>query len=115
MDNKDFETLMQALSTHLETEKVFIKNPERFAEVERATEIAAMLFADAEITIDDDPLQMGALIIRIDGYDVTVRGATEITLFIELISKADNFEIYAVGDERVRFALVFTNALMRLA
>lgn len=114
MHDQDFETLMQELSDYLEREKVFIKNPARFADVERATEIAAELFADASVAVDDDPLQMGALIVRIDGFDVTVRGEREIKLFAELISKANNFEIYAVGDERVRFALVFNNAMTRL-
>ena len=114
MDDKEFDDLMVAIEKYLATEKVFIKNPERFADVQRATEIATQLFSEAEIAIDDDPLQMGALIVRIDGFDVTVRGETEIKLFSELISKANNFEIYAVGDERVRFALLFNNALTRL-
>lgn len=114
MDDKEFETLIHALSEHLEREKVFIKNPVRFAEVQRATEIASALFTDATIAIDDDPLQMGALIVRIEAFDVTVRGATEIESFAELISKANNFEIYPVGDERLRFALVFRDALIRV-
>ena len=115
MDDKEFETLMQALSSHLEREKVFIKNPDRFDDVRLATEIAYELFPDATIAIDDDPLQLGALIVRIDLFDVTVRGTTEIERFAALISKANNFEIYPVGDERVRFALVFRDALFRLA
>lgn len=114
MDDKEFETLMQALSKHLEREKVFIKNPERFAEVQRATEIAYELFPDATIAVDDDPLQMGALIVRIEAFDVIVRGTREIDSFAELISKANNFEIYPVGDERLRFALVFSDALTKL-
>lgn len=114
MDDKEFETLMQELSDYLAREKVFIKNPERFADVERATEIATQLFSDATISINDDPLQMGALIVRIDGFDVTVRGAREIELFSALIAKADNFEIYPVGDERICFAILFNNALTRL-
>lgn len=114
MDDKEFETLMQELGSYLEREKVFIKNPDRFAEIERAMEISAQLFSDASIAIKDDPLQMGALVVRIDCFDVTVRGETEIKLFTELISVADNFEIYPVGDERLCFALMFGNALTKL-
>lgn len=114
MDDKEFEDLMSELTEYLEREKVFIKNPERFADVERATEIATQLFTDSTIKVEDDPLQMGALIVRIDGFDITVRGEREIKLFTELISKANNFEVYAVGDERVSFAILFNNALTRL-
>lgn len=115
MDDKEFAGLMDELGKYLEREKVFIKNPDRFADVERATEIATLLFGDSTVTVDDDPLQMGALIVRIDGFDITVRGVTEINLFTELISKADNFEIYPVGDERICFAILFNNALTRLS
>ena len=114
MDDKEFETLMAELSAYLESEKIFIKNPERFDDVERATEIATQLFSDSTISVDDDPLQMGALIVRIDAFDITVRGEREIGLFAELISKADNFEIYPVGDERVCFAILFNHALTKV-
>ena len=114
MDDKEFERLMGELEKYLASEKVFIKNPKRIEDVQRATEIAAQLFSESEIAVDDDPLQMGALIVRIDGFDITVRGEREIELFNELVSRADNFEIYPVGDERVRFAILFNNALTRV-
>ena len=114
MDDKEFEKLMAALTKYLESEKVFIKNPERFADVERATEIATQLFSDSTVSVDDDPLQLGALIVRIDAFDITIRGEREIKLFVELVSKADNFEIYPVGDEKVCFAILFNHALTRV-
>ena len=114
MDDKEFVLLAEKLQKHLEREKVFVKNPARFAEVEHAFLIAQKLFSASEVTIADDPLQMGALILRIEGYDIIIRGQEEIALFSELISKADNFEIYALGDEKIKFALVFSGALNRL-
>lgn len=113
MDEKEFTGLMNELAEYLKREKIFIKNPVRFAEVERATEIAEELFADSKVTIEDDPIQMGALILKIEGFDIVVRGEREIKLFTELISKADNFEIYAVEDN-IRFSILFSNALIRL-
>ena len=115
MNDTEFLALMDKLKAHLEEDKVFIKNPERFAEVERATEIAAELFSDSDIEVADDPLQMGALIVRINGFDIIVRGTREIELFQELISMANNFEIYATENKNVMFALVFNNALTRIA
>jgi hypothetical protein len=114
MNNTEFNALMDALKEYLDKEKVFIKNPERFADIERATEIASALFSDMDIIIKDDPLQMGALIIKITGLDITVRGEREIALFKELISKADNFEIYAFGDDDITFSILFNHALVRL-
>lgn len=111
MTDKDF---MQLMEEYLATQKVFIQNPERIADVRRATEIAVKLFPDAIISINEDPIQMGAMILRIEDFDVTIRGAMEIDLFQSLISKADNFEIYPIGDEKVRFAMVFEHALIKL-
>lgn len=114
MNNTEFSALMNDLKKHLEEKKVFIKNPERFAEVEHATEIANELFNEMEISIKDDPLQMGAITLCIKGFDIIVRGKREIELFQELISNADNFEIYSNGNEGVTFSILFNNALIRL-
>lgn len=107
----NFITFVEHLQKYLEEEKVFVKNPARFAEVEEAFNIAQQLFSDADVTIADDPIQMGALILRIEGYDIVVR---DIALFQRLIAKASNFEIYPVGDEKVKFSLVFSGALTKM-
>lgn len=114
MTDTEFMSFMGDLKRHLEEDKVFIKNPARFADIERATEIANELFAEMEITIKDDPIQMGALILCIEGIDIIVRGEREIELFQELISKANNFEIYPVGREGIKFSILFNNALTRV-
>jgi hypothetical protein len=114
MEDKEFLSLMEELNSYLEREKVFIKNSARFAEVQQATEIATKLFSDAKVTVEDDPLQMGALIVRIEGFDIIVRGKREIELFKKLISKADNFEIYSVASDKIRFAILFNDVLIRM-
>ena len=114
MNDQEFMTFIGDLKKYLDAEKAFIKNPARLADVQHATEIAKQLFKDMEISIKDDPLQMGALILCINGFDITVRGEREIKLFQELIDKADNFEIYPVGDESVKFAILFKNVLIRI-
>ena len=112
--SQDFENLMASIGKYLESEKVFIKNSARCAEVDEAFKIATQLFADANVTIDDDPLQLGALILRIEGCDLLVRGADSVAKFSALIANADNFEIYPTTDDKIRFALVFSGALIRL-
>lgn len=114
MNDAEFLSLMGDLKEYIKAQKVFIQDPARFAEVQHATEIAKELFNDMEVTIEDDPLQMGALILCINGFDITVRGEREIKLFSELISKANNFEIYPVGNESVKFAILFNHVLIRL-
>ena len=103
--------LMGGLKKHLDSKKAFVANPARFAEVENAIKIASSLFADATVYVADDPLDLGALIVRIEGTDITVSGNQEIQLFVELISNADNFEIYPISEDRLRFAMVFGRAL----
>lgn len=115
MTDENFMSLMHELNAYLEREKVFIKNPKRFPVVKRAMEIAEKLFKDSSITIKNDPLQMGSLCIGINGFDIVVRGEREIGLFKELISNADNFEIYPVGRERIQFSIMFNNALIRIS
>lgn len=114
MDDKEFMDLMNELKEYLEREKIFIQNPARYDEVVRATEIAKELFVDCDIAIKDDPIQMGAAILCIDGYDIIIRGTREIKLFSELISKANNFEIYPVGNERMRFSLLFADVFTKI-
>ena len=114
LNNEDFMGLIDELSEYLRKEKVFIQNPVRYAEVQRAATIAKELFKDYSISIKDDPIQMGALVLCISGFDITIQGEEEIALFTELISKANNFEIYPVGDERVKFSIIFANVLKRI-
>ena len=114
MNDREFLSFMGGLNQYIEEQKVFVRDPIRFAEVEHATEIAREIFNDLEIALENDPLQMGALILCINGFDITVRGEREIKLFQELIDKADNFEIYPVGDEKVKFAILFNNVLTRI-
>ena len=113
LSNENFMDLMDELAKYLENEKVFIQNPARYAEVQRAAAIAKELFKEYDISLKDDPIQMGALILCISGFDITIQGEEEIALFTELISKANNFEIYPVG-EKVKFSILFANVLKRI-
>lgn len=114
MTDEEFMNLAEKLGEYIQTDKVFFKNPARCADVERAVEIAEKLFKEAKITIKDDPIQMGALIVHIEDFDIVVRGQEEIELFKELISKASNFELYPTNDETVKFSLLFNEALKRI-
>lgn len=113
MNDAEFMDLMGELGEYLATEKVFIKNPTRLAEVQQATEIAKQLFQDTNVTVENDPLQTGAMCLCINGFDIVVRGEREIKLFQQLISKANNFEIYAVGNENIKIAIMFNDVLIK--
>lgn len=114
MDDKEFECIMQELREYLKREKTFILNPLRMNDFKRAIEIANELFPDYKMEIKDDPLQMGAEIIRIEGTDILARGEREINLFCEMVSLADNFEIYPVSENTIRFAAVFQKVLTKV-
>ena len=114
LENNEFKPVLKMLQHHLETEKVFVKNPERYADVQHATEIAKKLFSTMEITIQDDPLQTGSLTVCIEGFAVIVKGEREIKLFQELVSKADNFEIRPFADETLQFNIMFNRALTKV-
>lgn len=111
MDDKEFMNLANALGEYLEKPKVFVKNPQRIAEVEQAITIAEQLFPTAKITIKDDPLQMGALILCVEDFDISIG---EIELFCAMVDKANNFSIYPKGNEAIQFSIVFNKALHRI-
>ncbi len=108
MNEEEFMTMVEVLADYLAEQKVFVQNPQRMAEVNTAMEIACRLFPDSTITIEDDPLQMGGVILCIEDFDIAVR---ETEAFVQLISNANNFEIYTTGKESVKIAILFAGAL----
>lgn len=109
----EFQAILNKLNQYLETEKNFINNPFRETEIKKAIDMATQLFPDAKIELKSDPIQMGAMILRIENFDINVTGETEIKLFSDIINLADNFEIYALENGNIRFAAVFQNVLIR--
>lgn len=106
----NFDNFADILTEYLKTQKIFIQNPQRMSEVNAATEMACRLFPEAEINLVDDPLQMGAIILEIEDCFVTVR---EIEKFIELIGKANNFDILN-GEDNVKLSILFDGVLTRI-
>ena len=114
MNDEEFIGFAAKIDEYLKADKAFIQDLNRTREIKTATEIAHQLFPDAKIDIADDPLQMGALILCIEDFDIVIRGATEIDLFKEMVSKADNFEIYSIGNEMVKIAILFNRVMHRI-
>ena len=114
MEDKELDAILEAFSAHLKREKVFVQNPVRIREINRALEIANELFPDHKTEINDDPLQTGALILSIECTDVdesmVLNDEREIDLFNEMVSAANNFELYK-HNGNIRFAAVFHGAL----
>lgn len=111
MNEEQFNGFVEILTDYLKAKKVFVQNPRRMEEINVATEMVCRLFPDAQISIEDDPLQMGAVILRIEDFDIVVRETED---FCSIIDKANNFDIYPVGDEKVRIDILFANALIRI-
>ena len=111
MTDAEFQDILNKLSAYLAMDKTFISNPFREMEIKKAIELAHELFPDAKIYIKDDPLQLGALILCIEDYDLDV---TEIKTFSAFIEKADNFEVYAIENGNVKMAVLFRDALVRI-
>lgn len=113
MNNTEFMQFAQMLNEYVDAKKILKVNEERLAEIQHANDIAKQLFADAQISLKmDDPLQIGSIAIYIDCFDMIVRGKDEIALFTELISTADNFEIYAKNNGDIVVTIMFNQALI---
>ena len=107
-----YEDLTHILTQYLETQKIFIQNPLRMMDVNKATETACRMFPEANVTIEDDPLQMGAVFLCIEDFDISVK---ETKQFSDMISKADNFVIHNVDEENIKIMIMFSDALIRIA
>ena len=114
MNDAEFQTILDQLSKYLSADKKFISNPFRETELMDAIAKANELFPDAKVELHSDPLEMGAMILRIEDFSLDVTGEREINLFADIIRHANNFEIYPVDAENVRFAAVFQNVLVRI-
>lgn len=111
MIEKRTAELMDAFAKYLKMEKVFIQNPARMKTVNAATEIAYKLFPEANITLEDDPLQMGAIFLCIEDVNLVIR---EPKFFTIMVHSADNFEICRNGDENMKITIMFGNALKQI-
>lgn len=114
MTDEEFMDMMDAMREYLHAPKTFIINPERQREINYACKIAHELFPDAAIEIVDDPIQMGALIMHVTSPDMVVSTEEEYKLLSEMLALTDNFEIYPVKREQLRFSAVFNDAFIRL-
>jgi hypothetical protein len=114
LNDFQFSKFLTELQTYLKQPKVFATNLSRAREFYTAVDLAKQLFSDTEIEIREDPLQTGAMILHIEMSDITMRGAREIKSFSDMVSLADNFEIYPINKSEVCFAAVFQGVHKRI-
>ena len=114
MNEYEFQLLLSKISKHLAENKSFVENTFRTTEIKNAANIAARLFPEAKICINNDPLQTGSLYLHIELTDINLSDETEINLFAELVTASDNFEIYAHNEGYIVFALLFQHAFIRI-
>ena len=110
MDYKEFTEFTDTLQEYLQTEKTYIPNIARLRDVSNAIEVAREIYAEHEIALTKDPLQMGSLFLDITGTDISAIGEREIELFNTLVSKANNFEIITYKNEELRLSICFAGA-----
>lgn len=114
MDEQYFQQFLNDLQNYLQQPKVFVTDLNRAREFYNCVALAKRIFNDDEITIEDDPLQAGAMIMNIETTDIVIRGKKEINYFYGMVAKADNFEIYPKGKEKICLAAVFNNVNKRV-
>lgn len=107
MNDKEFTHFTDELQKYLDANKTGTIKKARFAELQQLITTARELFPGMDVRFENDPLQLGRIIMCIEGYDITISGEDEIRAFAELIFNADNFEIYAKNDEKVEIAIMY--------
>lgn len=112
MTDAEFQSYLNKMAEHLSTNKQFVENPVRAREIANAFVLAKSLFPDAKIELKDDPLKMGAVIMRIEDYDIDVCGEASIRRFSAMLNKANDVEIYATEDGNARISILFNNVFV---
>ena len=109
MNDKD---IFDMVDKYLKMPKTFMPVPDRVREVKKAYDIALELFPEAKVELESDPLQTGALVLSITGYDMTLNDKREIDLFYDMVRNANNFEIAPepFEEEKIKFGAIFYGA-----
>lgn len=112
MNDIEFKSFLNQLGQHLNASKRFVENPFRAREMTDAFNLACKLFPDAKVTIQDDPLQMGAVFLCVEDCDMDVCGEESIAHFSAMFSKANDVEIYATDNGNVRISVLFNDVFV---
>ena len=109
-----FEYLAE-LFQRLPKESVKLLNPHRYKQMLHAASLLTTLLQEdlskGEISVNVDSMfNMGSIIVELEELTVCVPH-----LFSQIISEADNFEIYPLSDGKIRFAIVFHSVLNTLS
>ena len=110
------EEFLEQLRKYQEQPKIWVVDPVRQTEFMQAYKgISALVLAEepeANIECEMHEINIGAGVIRIEADELVVR---EIQNFCAAISKANNFEIYPLANDKMRMSIMFYNIYKRLA
>ena len=106
------EELLQQLDKYQRETKLWLVNPKRQKEFTAAYHsIREMILAEDEnaiIECSESPIDDGSMSICVTTYWLTVR---EIEQFWRAINKANNFEVYPIKGDKVRFNILFEDMM----
>ena len=114
MTDGELYEILKSLGEYLEMKKDFVANPPRYAEFEDAVRKAREIFPEAKIEVQNDPLEMGAMILHVEDFDLDVCKGNQIDRFIEILRGADNCEFYTLPNRNICIAVVYQNVLSRV-
>lgn len=109
-EEKNFENAIEFFKSYLEADKVKIANYVRLSEINSSYEALKEIIDkgdDTSIEILPDALDLGDVSIRIVTPTLTIYN---ISLFLTVVIKADNIEIYPTADDRIKIDIQFRNA-----
>ena len=113
LEHKNFWKTMDELRSWIQLPKGYILIPERTKLLlETCNKLQDVLndeYADCVVKVSTCPLGTGDAVVSFDAYDVTSRN---IRKFCDAIRHLSNFEIHAVGEDKVRFSGIFSKVAM---
>ena len=103
-----FDAFVNMIGNKLAKPRTYVLNPERLKEVEQAyktlCQIVLPVCPDAKFECRMHELFDGSAVIRIHMDELIVE---DVKKFIQGVVHADNFEIYTVGENQIKMALMF--------
>lgn len=107
-DLAGFDALVNMIGNKLAKSRTYVLNPKRLKEIEQAyktlRQIVFPVCPDAKFECRMHELFDGNAVIRIHMDELIVE---DVKKFIQGVVHADNFEIYTIGKNRIKMALMF--------
>ena len=107
MEDREFQDILDQISTWMEEGARFREHPNGRIAFEAALNCAGLLFGESDIRMQVDPGRQREWILQIENPNLSLKGETAVRCFCNMLIGADSIEMHAAGNGTVCLSVVF--------